>query len=74
MELTDMTIGDLDALLKKLRVNHEDLMAERKFVLGQTGVHLEAGITHKYEIELANMMTKIGQVEEALRGKGAEVA
>jgi hypothetical protein len=69
-ELANMAIGDLDALLRKLQADLEDVEEERMFVLGQTGVHISATTARKYEVEVHDLTTRIGEVEEAIRAKG----
>jgi len=71
-DVADMTLGELDQLLLKLKDELEDVEEERMFVLGQTGLHVSAGSVRKYEGEISSLRAKIEEVSQALEAKRAE--
>ena len=68
----EMTVGELNEYLSRLKVDLEDLEEERIFVLGQTGLHVSASAVAKYEAESASLKGRIDQVEQLARAKQAE--
>ena len=68
-DLEEMTVGELNEYLAKLKVDLEDLEEERMFVLGQTGLHVSAGEVKKYEAEFDSLKARIEEVEQLVRDK-----
>lgn len=68
----EMTVGELDEYLSKLKVDLQDLQEERMFVLSQTGLHVSAGAVAKYEAESDSLKGRIDHAEQLARAKQAE--
>ena len=68
----EMTVGELNEYLSRLKVDLEDLEEERIFVLGQTGLHVSAGAVAKYEAESASLRGRIDSAEQLARAKQKE--
>ncbi len=71
-ELSEMTPGELEEYLSKLRADLEEIEEERMFVLGQTGLHLSASEVGKYEADVNRLKARIEEAEQAAGAKRAD--
>ncbi len=60
---TEMTGGELEEYVSRLKAELEDLEEERVFVLGQTGVHLSPGAVTKYDSQMQTLRDRIAEAE-----------
>ncbi|MDI6716834.1 MAG: hypothetical protein QME63_07810 [Actinomycetota bacterium] len=69
-KINAMTKEELTEELEMLRESLEDIQLERKLILGQTGVHINAGKVEAYrnafDREASVLEQKINMVEKAL--------
>ena len=68
-EYEQMEKHELEQKLKKLQDDLEDIQEERKFVLGQTGIHLPGATVQKFEAEISELEKKIAAVKSVLKKK-----
>jgi hypothetical protein len=65
-DVSGMTADELQEYLSKLRADLEEIEEERRFVFGQTGLHVSGGAVKKYETEVNDLRTKIEEVEQVV--------
>lgn len=74
-KLKDMTIGELEAELKRLRENLCDLEDMHAFTFGKTSVHIGAEkaqtMQQEYEEECRAYHDQIAKIEALLQARGA---
>ena len=61
-----MSNQETQKLIEQLKLDLEEIEAERKFVLGQTGVHLPCKTARNYEDEVSVLRRKIAKLEDTL--------
>ena len=61
-----MTKQETEKLIAQLKNELEEIQAERKFVLGQTGIHLPGKTARNYDDEISVLRKKIAQLEDTL--------
>ncbi len=61
-----MAKQEKEQLLKKLKQDLEEVEAERKFVLSQTGHHVSSKTKNKYKDEVFILRKRIKELEDAL--------
>ncbi len=64
-----MNDNEFQRRLEKLRIELEEVEEERKFVLGQSGLHVPGREVRRYEAEVERLKTKIAEIEDALKEK-----
>ena len=71
-DIADMTVGELDEYLLKLKADLEEVEEERLYVLSQTGLHVSAGAVKKYETEINALEARIEEAEQVAHAKRGE--
>ena len=71
MDTENMSLSELERHLAGLQEDFEDVVEERAFVLGQTGLHVSVGEVKKYENRLENLKTRIAEVQDSVAAKRA---
>ena len=61
-----MTKQETKKLIEQLNQDLAEIETERKFVLGQTGVHLPGKTARNYEDEVSVLRRKIAKLEDTL--------
>jgi hypothetical protein len=62
-----MSKNELEKKLKELKELHEEVIEEKKIVLGQSNLHIPGGTVIKYENEINNIKEDIATVERLLQ-------
>lgn len=62
-----MSVLELEKKLNELKGRLEDLVKERAFVLGQTGLHISSSTVKKFEIEINEINENIELFEALLK-------
>jgi len=61
-----MSKHEIEQQLSRLKRDLEEIEDERKFVLGQTGIHLPGKTVRNYEDEMSVLRKMITRLEESL--------
>jgi hypothetical protein len=61
-----MTKQETQKLINQLKADLVEIETERKFVLGQTGIHLPGKTARNYEDELSVLRKRIAELEDTL--------
>jgi uncharacterized protein YukE len=67
--ISEMTCGELSELLQNLKDKLDEIEEERRFVLGQTGLHVPGSTVKNYEDEMNSLKDRMKEAEEALSSK-----
>lgn len=68
-EYIQKSVEELEAILKKLYEDLEEIEEERLFLLGQTGIHLPGATVKKYEAEVNHLKGRIESCKTAINQK-----
>ena len=66
---SEMNVSELEGILTKLEKELEEIVEERTFVLGQTGMHIRGRTVQTYEAEVTRLKARISEIEEILQTK-----
>ncbi len=72
--LESMSAEELAAALRQVELGIEDVQEERRFTLGQTGVHIGARELARMRSAWAREETRLTERAEAIRGRMAVLA
>ena len=60
---SEMNVRELEGILTKLEKELEEIVEERTFVLGQTGMHIRGRTVQTYEAEVTRLKARISEIE-----------
>lgn len=72
-ELAEMNVDQLKEALSRADLELEDVVDEREFILGQTGVHIGANELARYQSAWAKDETRMQERIAAIRARLADL-